>query len=152
MAITVCTTQYIWRCNEVAPSFHLFIRSEITVLHSGQVFSLLNHKVMHSSQNICCKGMKNQILHITLQRIQFFQVFERASGPAVYKWVSDCFNGRATTSVLTVPLNCFARCLLSVITYLLSGNLLAVTMKYGKEPPYTFSNKCCHWWSRLVSI
>ena len=42
----------------MAPSFHLFRWSEITVLHSGQVFSLLNHKVMHSSQNICCKGIK----------------------------------------------------------------------------------------------
>lgn len=37
----------------MAPSFHLLTWSEITVLQSGQVFSLLNHKEMHSSQNVC---------------------------------------------------------------------------------------------------
>lgn len=37
----------------MAPSFHLLTWSEITVLQSGQVFSLLNHREMHSSQNMC---------------------------------------------------------------------------------------------------
>lgn len=47
----------------MAPSFHLLTWSEITVLQSGHVFSLLNHKEMHSSQNVCCNE-KNDSLEL----------------------------------------------------------------------------------------